>query len=122
VRENVIPAGFSGVPHHIHHGAEEAFYVLEGALTIATPDRTVNAPAGSFVLIPRGTVHTLANPGSVPARWLTIISPAWVSAWVEEEDVLLRNAPPGGPDPGEQAAIYRKYGLELVSQGDLTDD
>jgi oxalate decarboxylase/phosphoglucose isomerase-like protein (cupin superfamily) len=32
--------------------------------------------AGSFVLIPRGTVHTFWNAGSTPAKLLVIFSPA----------------------------------------------
>jgi hypothetical protein len=36
VRENTVPAGFGGVPLHLHREAEEAFYVLEGELTVFT--------------------------------------------------------------------------------------
>jgi mannose-6-phosphate isomerase-like protein (cupin superfamily) len=115
VRENEVPAGFDKVPFHIHHGAEEAFYILEGSMTVSTPERAVEAPAGSFVLIPRGTVHTLANPGAVPLRWLTFISPGWLSAWIEEESDLQEEAGPGEPDAARRAAIYEKYGLEIVA-------
>lgn len=76
-------------------------YVLEGELTVLAEDRTLAAPAGTFVAIPRGTVHAFANRGTVPARWLTLISPAWVSGWIEEENER----------PGERAAIYARYGL-----------
>jgi quercetin dioxygenase-like cupin family protein len=63
VRENTVPAGFGDVPMHVHRGAEEAFYVLEGELTVFTEGRTLAAPTGSFVLIPRGSVHTHRQPG-----------------------------------------------------------
>jgi mannose-6-phosphate isomerase-like protein (cupin superfamily) len=115
VRENMVPAGYDAVPFHIHRGAEEAFYILEGTMTVSTPERTMDAPAGSFVLIRRGTVHTLANPGTTPLRWLTFISPGWVSAWIEEESDLLEEAGTGEPDAARRAAIYEKYGLELVT-------
>jgi mannose-6-phosphate isomerase-like protein (cupin superfamily) len=104
VRENSVPPGFGGVPLHLHREAEEAFFVLEGELTVFAGDETLAAPAGSFVLIPRGAVHAIANPGAVPVRWLTIISPAWVSGWIEEETT----------DPDKLAAVYAKYGLEIV--------
>jgi mannose-6-phosphate isomerase-like protein (cupin superfamily) len=104
VRENSVPAGFGGVPFHLHREAEEAFYVLEGELTVFTEGRTLAAPAGSFVLVPRGTVHSLANRGAVPVRWLTLISPAWVSGWIQEE----------AADPDDREAIYLRYGLEIV--------
>jgi mannose-6-phosphate isomerase-like protein (cupin superfamily) len=77
---------------------------LEGELTIFSEDRTLAAPAGSFVLIPRGTVHSIANLGEGPCRWVTMISPAWVSAWIEEEHT----------NPEDRAAIYDRYGLEIV--------
>jgi mannose-6-phosphate isomerase-like protein (cupin superfamily) len=114
LRENAAPAGFGGVPLHIHREAEEAFYVLDGELTVHTADGALAAPAGSFVLIPRGTAHSFANRGAVAVRWLTVISPAWVSAWVEEESELLRSSSPGEPDPAALAAIGERYGLEIV--------
>jgi mannose-6-phosphate isomerase-like protein (cupin superfamily) len=104
VRENSAPAGYNAVPFHIHREAEEAFYVLEGELTVFTEDRTLAAPAGSFVLVPRGTVHSLANRGAVPVRWLTLISPAWVSGWIQAE----------AADPDDREAIHLRYGLEIV--------
>lgn len=104
VRENSVPAGFGGVPFHLHREAEEAFYVLEGELTVFTEGRTLAAPAGSFVLVARGTVHSLANRGAVPVRWLTLISPAWVSGWIQAESA----------DPDNREAIYLRYGLEIV--------
>jgi mannose-6-phosphate isomerase-like protein (cupin superfamily) len=118
LRENVVPPRSSGVPFHIHRDAEEAFYVLSGALTVYAADQTLAAPAGSFVLIPRGMVHSLANWGAEPVRSLTIISPAWVSRWIEEESDLLRSASNGSPDASElhglRMAIYERFGLEVA--------
>ena len=47
--ENTIPAGSPGPRPHIHRHHEEAFYVLEGELTVRVGTRTISAPAGSFV-------------------------------------------------------------------------
>jgi mannose-6-phosphate isomerase-like protein (cupin superfamily) len=115
VRENVAPAGYAAIPFHMHRGAEEAFSILGGAMTVFTPERAVDAPAGSFVLIPRGTAHAFANRGAAALRWLTFISPGWVSAWIEEESALLDEAGTGEPDAARQQAIYEKYGLEVVA-------
>jgi mannose-6-phosphate isomerase-like protein (cupin superfamily) len=104
LRENSVPAGFNAVPFHLHREAEEAFYVLEGEMTVFADGQTLAAPAGSFVLIPRGTVHSLANRGAVPVRWLTLISPAWVSGWIQAE----------AADPDDREAIHLRYGLEIV--------
>ncbi len=64
-----------GPPQHIHHAEEEAFYILEGEVNVQVGERTIQGTAGSFILIPRGTVHTFWNAGSTPAKMLVIISP-----------------------------------------------
>jgi quercetin dioxygenase-like cupin family protein len=73
--ENTMPAGSPGPLPHIHRRHDEAFYVLEGALTIRVGVQTIVAPAGSFVLVPRGVVHQPTNPSAEPARFLLIFSP-----------------------------------------------
>jgi quercetin dioxygenase-like cupin family protein len=65
-----------GPPPHIHHYEDESFYILEGSATFQAGGQTIHANAGDFIHIPRGTVHSLRNDGTVPARALIIISPA----------------------------------------------
>jgi quercetin dioxygenase-like cupin family protein len=60
--EFTAPAGSPGPPPHIHETEEEALYVIEGQLSIQIAERTLEARAGAFVLVPRGTVHTFSNP------------------------------------------------------------
>lgn len=64
-----------GPPQHIHQAEEEAFYVLEGQVNILVGERTIQGTPGSFVLIPRGTVHTFFKAGTEPAKLLVIFSP-----------------------------------------------
>lgn len=64
-----------GPPQHIHGAEEEAFYVLKGSVNILIGDDIVHATPGSFVLIPRGTVHTFWTAGTSPAKLLVIVSP-----------------------------------------------
>jgi mannose-6-phosphate isomerase-like protein (cupin superfamily) len=113
MRLNTAPPNFTAVPLHIHHSAEEAFFVLGGELTIHAGGNRVQAPAGSYVLIPRGMSHAIANIGAAPVRWLTMISPAAQSGWVDAEHELLVDAD-GAPDPGQVAEIHRRFGLEIV--------
>jgi len=54
-----------GPPQHIHKTEDEAFYVLEGEINVLLGERTFKATAGSFVRIPRGTVHTFSIMGMV---------------------------------------------------------
>jgi quercetin dioxygenase-like cupin family protein len=111
-RLNAAPPGFTAVPLHVHRDADEAFLVLDGELTVQA-GRTVNAPAGAFVLIARGQVHAIANVGTVPVRWLTLISPAASAGWVEAEHDLLVGST-GAPDPARFEEIHHRFGLEIL--------
>jgi mannose-6-phosphate isomerase-like protein (cupin superfamily) len=58
---------------HRHADQEEAFYVIDGELTVEAAGRSVTVPPGSFVLVPRGLAHRhVAGPGT---RVLAIFSP-----------------------------------------------
>jgi quercetin dioxygenase-like cupin family protein len=61
--DNTIPAGSPGPRPHIHRDHEEAFYVLEGELTVRVGTRTITAPAGSFVMVPRDVTHNPLTRG-----------------------------------------------------------
>lgn len=84
IHDNTIPPGSPGPRPHIHRHHEEAFYVLEGELTVRVGPRTITAPAGSFVVVPRGVVHQPSNPGTEPARVLLVFSPAGMDRFFEE--------------------------------------
>jgi quercetin dioxygenase-like cupin family protein len=117
VHDNVIPAGTPGPRPHLHRHHDEAFYVLEGTLTVRIGPRTVTAPAGSFVLIPRGIVHQPSNPGPEPVRVLLIFSPAGMDRFfveAAERRLPLQAAP---TDPAVAAALAEftaRYGFEFA--------
>jgi quercetin dioxygenase-like cupin family protein len=75
VFENVIAPG-DGPPAHVHEAQDESWYVLEGTLRFKLGEEIRSAPAGSFVFVPRGTVHCFQNVGDGPARILVIFNPA----------------------------------------------
>lgn len=60
---------------HRHNHTDEAFYVVEGVLTVKINDKISDYPAGSYVLIPRGTPHAQGNRGKVPAKILLTMTP-----------------------------------------------
>ncbi len=49
IHDNTIPPGSPGPRPHLHRCHVEAFYVLEGELTVRVGTRKITAPAGSFV-------------------------------------------------------------------------
>jgi quercetin dioxygenase-like cupin family protein len=111
--ENSVPAGSAGPPPHVHVGEEEAFYVLDGEVTVLLGDREIAASAGSFALVPRGTVHTYANRTDREARLLVIISPAgFERAFAEMAEVAPSAEEP--PDMDRLMEIARRYNLEFV--------
>jgi quercetin dioxygenase-like cupin family protein len=74
VVEIIVPAGWAGPPLH-HHDFDEAFYVLDGALTFQLGDELHTAGPGAFAFAPRGDHHTLANLSDAPARYVLVCTP-----------------------------------------------
>jgi mannose-6-phosphate isomerase-like protein (cupin superfamily) len=48
---------------HVHHAREEAFYVVEGTVTFLAREDTVTVGAGSYLLVPRETMHGFRSEG-----------------------------------------------------------
>jgi quercetin dioxygenase-like cupin family protein len=117
IHDNTIPPGSPGPRPHIPRHHEEAFYVLEGELTVRVGPRTITAPAGSFVVVPRGVVHQPSNPGPQPTRVLLIFSPAGMDHFFEEaaEGRMPLQAAPTDPVVVEKLeAFTEKYGYEFA--------
>lgn len=47
-----------GPPLHVHSREDEAYYIVSGAVTFFIGDRSVPAPAGTFVFAPKGAAHS----------------------------------------------------------------
>jgi len=97
------------VPPHVHQHEDEYSYVLEGTIGARVGDREVIARQGSYLIKPRGLMHTFWNAGPGPARLLEIISPAGI------ENYFVELAEADDPAPAELAAKYGvTYSLEWV--------
>jgi quercetin dioxygenase-like cupin family protein len=83
VIENVIAPG-DGPPAHLHEAQDESWYVLEGTLRFMLGSSIQSAPAGSFVFVPRGTVHCFQNVGDGPARIVVMFNPAGMEPFFEQ--------------------------------------
>ncbi|HVF79733.1 MAG TPA: cupin domain-containing protein [Solirubrobacteraceae bacterium] len=71
-----VAAPGEGPPLHVHPDEDELIYILEGAIRIKPADEMIDAAAGSFVFVPRGTAHTWQNVGAAPARFYFAVMPA----------------------------------------------
>ncbi len=101
-----------GPPQHIHKTEDEAFYVVEGEIKVLVGERTFTATAGSFVVIPRGTVHAFSRVGQEPAKVLAIFTPAGFEKFFEEAvdlDVTDTEA-----YVARGRALAEKYNMEIV--------
>jgi quercetin dioxygenase-like cupin family protein len=87
VVEITVPAGWPGPPLH-HHDFDEAFYVLDGALTFQVGDARHTAGPGALAFAPRGSHHTLANLGEAPARYLLVCTPGGFERRFDEATTL----------------------------------
>ena len=81
--EMIVSPKAKGPPPHQHENCEEAFYVVSGQLDFEVDGEPVAAPAGTFVVVPRGAEHVYCNPLGVPSQVLVIISPPGFEAEFE---------------------------------------
>jgi mannose-6-phosphate isomerase-like protein (cupin superfamily) len=73
----VVLAPGQGVDGHVHRGEDDSWLVLDGTLSVTVGDeqRVLRAGPGTFVLVPEGTYHALANEGPDDVRFLNIHAP-----------------------------------------------
>jgi quercetin dioxygenase-like cupin family protein len=91
-------------PPHVHHGSDEAFYVLEGRLEVLAGDERRSLATGEMVIIPAGTVHTFNSRGPEHARILVVMTP--------EIDALISALHSAAP--GAQAGVWARYNSSVI--------
>lgn len=107
----------SEAPLHVHYREDEAFWILEGDVTIQVGDTTVECHAGDYAFGPRGVPHRF-TVGDAGCRMLFILTPGGFEGLVCEmgEPAGARTLPPGPfePDLERVAAVAEAYGCELL--------
>jgi quercetin dioxygenase-like cupin family protein len=109
----------NGPPPHIHHKEDEAFYVLDGEFTFLCGDLQRICETGSFVYIPKHTLHTFQNTGGRTGKLLVIITPAGLEEFFYAIGTPAENfsAPPPF-DPGvidKLMRLAKEYQLEILA-------
>ena len=128
--EAEVAPGFD-VGAHLHLGAEEVFYILDGELDLLafhpaaqtggdwrtweseTGATVFRGGPGSFMFVPAGCPHAFFNPTSRPARMLFLVSPSGHEAYLRELTDLL--AAGGPPDPAEIAALRSRHDIHQLT-------
>jgi mannose-6-phosphate isomerase-like protein (cupin superfamily) len=104
----MAPPPAPGPPPHIHEDADECVYVLDGTLEMGLGAERITGSAGSLMLAPRGTRHSLVNVGPGPARFLVVLTaPGFERYWREMADLGARSS--GPLDPDVVLGLQRKY-------------
>jgi quercetin dioxygenase-like cupin family protein len=107
--ENVIGPG-DGPPLHVHANEDEAWYVLAGTLRFQLDTRLAEAPAGTFVFVPRGTPHCFQNIGDEPATILVLFTPSGMERFFDRFAAL----PAGAVDPSAFRTIGGEVGMDVL--------
>jgi len=103
---------------HRHNHTDEAFYVLDGVLTVNLNGRTSEYAAGSYVLIPRGAPHAQGNHGNTPARVLLTMTPGGFERSFKDRVELFKTAKPTDPDfrtKRKENATKGNYDVEFLA-------
>jgi hypothetical protein len=103
------------IPPHTHARQDECDCVLEGALTRDVGGEVVVAPAGSYVLKPRGVPHAFYDAGSETVGVLGIVTPGGLEGHFDEYERIASKLASGEIDEEEhrssRAELGERYGI-----------
>lgn len=88
VTEYELSPKFPGPPPHKHKMFEHAWYILEGELTVQLNDEISFLTKGSFIFIPKMTVHAFANQTDSLTKILVVDTPGGFEHYYDD----LQNA------------------------------
>lgn len=77
------------------HPEDDVFYVIEGTMTFLVDGKWLDAPKGSFVLVPAGVTHDFENRGEARAGALNLSIPGGFEQDMPGIVQWFANHPPG---------------------------
>ena len=100
------------IPPHTHDREHECSHVLEGELTCYVGGEVVVAPAGSYVLKPRGVPHAFYNAGSEAVRVMEILTPGeHFEGYFDEYERIASSAMDDDERATARAELGGRYGI-----------
>lgn len=115
----------SGPPLHVHHKEDEAFYILEGEVTMFVGGERIDLEAGDYCFGPRGVPHAYLVR-SERARMLVTISPSGSEQLFVSLGVPVTGSEPPTdvvmPPMPEMARLFADYGAEILGPPPSLDD
>lgn len=107
--ERTLPPAGRRPPPHRHTNCSEAYFVLDGLVSVVVEDEELTVGPEGFVLVPRGTAHTFGNSSENEARLLVIHAPAMDAYFAGLHDLWNRGEP---PSPDEERELMARFGME----------
>jgi quercetin dioxygenase-like cupin family protein len=106
-------------PWHVHHREDEAFYIMEGEITVYVGEKVIKGRPGDFIFAPKDVPHmyTVDTPGH--ARILMVFSPAGFEGFVRGTSVQAKSLVPPLPetiniDYEQVVKLAEQFGAEFV--------
>jgi mannose-6-phosphate isomerase-like protein (cupin superfamily) len=109
--ERTLPPAGRRPPAHRHTNCSEAYFVLDGLVSVVIEGEELKVGPEGFVLVPRGTAHTFGNAGPEEARLLVIHAPAMDAYFAGLHELWNRDEP---PSPEAERALMTRFGMEVV--------
>lgn len=116
-KELTAPRGMA-TPIHRHTREDEAFYVLDGEVSVYVGDQVVPARTGDFLWAPREVPHAFCVESAL-ARLLVVSTPGGFEKFffdTGEPAAVLTTPPPADepPDLDALVAALADYGVSVV--------
>ena len=103
----------SGPVLHAHDAVDEGFYVVAGTLEAQVGDRRVQAEAGSFVWVPRGTAHAVAYGGPEQLHVVALALPGGIEDLFSEQAAYFASLD-GPPDLAVLSEMGDRHGAPTL--------
>lgn len=111
--EFTLGAWESGPVLHKHDAVDEGFYVVSGTLEAQVGDKRLQAEAGSFVWVPRGTAHAFANGGADVLHVVALAVPGGIEDLFAEQAAYFASLE-GPPDLEVLSAMGERHGAPTL--------
>ena len=118
----LCPKGSGPGPHY--HDQDEGFFVNEGEITYLAAGEQLIAKTGSFVWIPRGTVHSF-RVDSETATLLNFYTPAGFEQTIMQGGIPAQafTLPPDGlgmnVNQAQMMKLFNQVGMHIVHEPDV---
>ena len=115
----------SAPPLHVHHNDDEAFYLLDGEVTVFVGGERIDLGTGDYCFAPRGIRHTWIVR-SERARMLVTISPSGTEQLFVSLGIPVTGSEPPTqpvmPPMPEVARLFGAEGVEILGPPPTLDD